>query len=219
MTNKRVFLKSRLISSLLALALLCVPLRALCETSLLDAFGQADGDTYENAYLGLRCVLPGWQFDDTEDILTANGMTRAQADTALSKFHALNKRYMLAQASRTVLFPLVFAVDMLYLGRQTALSLQGDSLTRFVERQVAASQQQMKSQGYEIGDLSVFKMDVDGRPLPCVVQEMRLNGVPYFARSVYYLQGEYLVEIAVGTFVVDLTKSVLSGVTWLEDDE
>lgn len=170
------------------------------------SLGKSANNTYNNAFLGLSCTLPGeWVFYTDEQILELNNIVGdvIDEDTAellenASIIYDMNASYDAEGCSTNVNLEKLNAVQLISLDiRQT------------LEAQIEAIQSAYENMGYTDTHVEYQKVTVDGKEFDGLRLTANAQGVAFYVTIFTFRKGSYLANVSVSSFGTDKTDTIL----------
>lgn len=168
--------------------------------------GKAEGDTYENKFLGLGFTLPeGWTFYTQEQMDELNNITEDMLDEEMAKqiqeADLIYDMYALDSYGNSV------NINLEKIGTIAAVSLDvGENLDTIMP-EVENAFKQTGATGIEITRTQV---DLSGNKEEALKIKFVMNEVEFHERVISIKAGKYLATVTVATAFEDATDAVLT---------
>ena len=169
----------RILAVVTAMALLAVCFPALGETTLRDALGAWEGDTYTNTFLGLGCTLPNGYHVSEEGILEANQFTKEMLEDDLKTVLKSTQAFVVMAAFADPSGMPNIIIQLSYLSRNIEPIIQKTGVAAILPGQLSEIRKSYESGGAENLDIHMSTVSIDGRDEAEVIAHYSAGGTLY----------------------------------------
>ena len=169
----------RILAVVTAMALLAVCFPALGETTLRDALGAWEGDTYTNPFLGLGCTLPNGYHVSEEGILEANQFTKEMLEDDLKTVLKSTQAFVVMAAFADPSGMPNIIIQLSYLSRNIEPIIQKTGVAAILPGQLSEIRKSYESGGAENLDIHLSTVSIDGRDEAEVIAHYSAGGTLY----------------------------------------
>ena len=192
---------------LLVITLICMLVPAQAETADTSAlFGTISGDTYENTFVGMGCLLEGWHYYTDAEIEATNQLTMEKVSEDIQDLINQNITVMAAETADSLM-----NVNIQIRNVQEYVSVYNQyGLTFIAESSLDQFKSSLESSGMSDVQLSLGSMNIGGNDIPYIGGQYGLSGFTLYFRQLWVLRGDFLVYLTATTIMTDRTDEVFS---------
>ena len=172
-----------------------------------DVLGTTEGSRYENARIGLGCILPeGWNYSSEEDIRLMNNATAELAgDTYLELIENATVFYDMLAMDADELNNINVNLEKL-----NALQLTLLDVAENYKAAVPYMREMFENMGYTDFSSEIVDVILDGETVPAMRTTAQISGIRVYQLMLSVKCDGYLANIAVTTYIEDTTADILS---------
>ena len=172
-----------------------------------DVLGTLDGNRYENARIGLGCVIPdGWSYSSEEEIRLMNNATAELAgDTYLELIENATIFYDMLAVDENGLNNINVNLE-----KVNAVQLALLNVAENYEASVPYMREMFENMGCENYAYEIVDVKLDGETVPALRTTLEISGVNIYQLMLSVKCDGYLANIAVTSYIEDTTADILS---------
>ena len=196
-------------SIILVILALCLVVTACAEPAEnISVLGVINGDTYENAFLGIGCTLEGWKYLTEEEILESNNLAKDILSEEGQKIleESTNFIMMAAQSPdglNNVNIQVRNAADYM-----ETFKMMG--MMAVAEAGLDSFKTSLESSGFTDVSVSVKEITIGDQTVPCLRGEYKISSIQAYFYQPWLTSGDYLVFITLTCALSDSGSDVLS---------
>lgn len=174
--------------------------------SAIDRIGEAEGNTYENAYTGIGFNLPeGWTFYSKDQINELNNITQDMLDEDIAK-----------QIEQAAVIYDMYALDQygnsvnIVMEKLSVIASKGIDEKTYAEASTSQLEEALKQVGYNEVTAETTSIVFNGEEHAAIDVVCTMEGLTLYEKLICIQIDEYMVCITIGTTYTNTIEDVLS---------
>ena len=193
--------------------LCCLTVYACAETTTAGYIGTINGDVYENPVFGIGCSLPGWKYASEAEIQALlNQITGSAPDDVSEVINSSNNVTLMYANDSSGLQTVTLQVQKMNMGEITlANTFDAETVVKTIlEAATDTLVSSYESLGCSNVQVVINSVNIDGTDFIGLKVTASMNGIPIYSQEIAYISGDYMVYVAVNTFISDGTADIFS---------
>lgn len=196
----------KIICLMLTLALCFAVSVCFAETAEdISIFGEQDGAKYENATMGIGCVLEGWKYGTQDEIMARYNLVQSSSSEEVAELLKNNTAVIVMYANSAN----QTQNASLTLDSQAAEFVKAYGEAFYIQALINQYETIAPGQGWQDFTCEAIEYQIGTKTVKGVKDSFILNGVKVYQKQLAWLNGDYVDILTVSCYLTDDCDSVL----------